>query len=562
VVLATNVAETSLTIEGVDVVIDSGLERRPRFDAARGMTTLETVGISQASARQRAGRAGRLGPGVCYRLWSEGAHGALLPFAPPEIRVADLAPLALELARWGIMDPAQLTWIDPPPAGHLAAAREVLRQLGAVDGRGRLTAMGKRMTAYPAHPRLARLLVAAKDAGCPALGSDLTALLSERDVFAAEEGIHGAGGSDLLDRVEALRRRETGTIQRAARYWRRKTGAKTGEPPPDLRTVGRLLAAAYPDRIGREREPGSGRYILSGGQGVRLSPRSAAGRCEWLVAVDVAGRPGGEGEVRLASALLREDVDELLGDGIEWRREVEWDERSGRLTAREVRRLGALAIQERPAVARPEDAAEAMTGVVRRKGLDVLCWRPEVRQWRARAAFLARAFPEGGWPDLSDAGLLASLEQWLSPLLDGVKSLEGLRRIDPLPALRNHLGWERQVELDRLAPERLKVPSGSNIRLDYEAEEGPVLAVKLQELFGLSETPRVAAGRVPVLIHLLSPAGRPMAVTRDLGSFWKNIYPEVKKEMKGRYPRHPWPDDPWGAEPTRKTLRGRRTEDR
>jgi ATP-dependent helicase HrpB len=555
VVLATNIAETSLTIEGVSVVIDSGLERRPRFDAARGMTTLETVSISQASAGQRAGRAGRLGPGVCCRLWSEGAHGALLPFAPPEIRSADLAPMALELARWGIPDPAQLAWLDPPPAGHLAAAREVLRQLGAIDDQGRLTAMGERMAAYPAHPRLSRLLVAALKAGYPALGCDLTALLSERDVFAAEEVPHSASGSDLLDRVEALRRSEAGAVKRAARYWRRKTGAKDGEPSADLRAVGRLLAAAYPDRIGREREPGSGRYLLAGGQGVRLSPRSAVGRSEWLVAVDVAGRPGGEGEIRLASALARNDIDELYGDGIEWRREVEWDERSGRLIAREVRRLGALVIQERPAAALPEDAVAAMLGVVRRQGLDVLGWHPAARQWRARGAFLARSFPEDGWPDLSDAALLASVQKWLSPFLQGVKSLEGLRRVDPLPALRNLFGWERQLELDRLAPERLKVPSGSNIRLDYETEERPVLAVKLQELFGLSETPRVAGDRVAVLVHLLSPAGRPLAVTSDLASFWKNIYPEVKKEMKGRYPRHPWPDDPWKAEPTRGTKK-------
>lgn len=561
VVLATNIAETSLTIEGVAVVIDCGLERRPRFDAARGMTSLETARISRASADQRAGRAGRLGPGVCYRLWSEGAHGALLPFAPPEIRSADLVPLALELARWGITDPMQLVWLDPPPAGHLTAAKDVLRLLGALDGLGRLTKLGQKMADYPVHPRLARMLVAAREAGYPALGSELAALLSERDVFPAGGEARSVSGSDLFDRVEILRRSGSGAAQRATRYWKRRLGAGPGEPSPDVRKVGQLLAAAFPDRIGREREPGSGRYLLSGGQGVRLSPRSSVGQSEWLVAVEVASRPGGEGEIRLASALSREDIDELFGEEIDWRREVEWEERSNRLIAREVRRFGALALQERPAVASSEDAVPALVNVIRRHGPDVLGWHPAARQWRARVMFLARSFPGNGWPDLSDAALMASLGRWLTPSLEGVTSLEGLRRIDPLPALRNLLGWERQLDLDRLAPERLKVPSGSNIRLDYESEEGPVLAVKLQELFGLEQTPRVAGGRIPVLIHLLSPAGRPLAVTGDLSSFWKNVYPEVKKEMRGRYPKHPWPDDPWGAEPTGRTKRRCGTRD-
>jgi ATP-dependent helicase HrpB len=584
VVLATNIAETSLTIEGVAVVVDSGLERRPRFDAARGMTTLELTRISRASAEQRAGRAGRLGPGLCCRLWTEGTQGSLLPFTPPEIRQADLAPLALELARWGITDAASLAWLDPPPAGHLAGARQLLRLLGALDAQGRLTARGEAMAALPAHPRLARLLVAARAAGRPGLGSDLAALLAERDIFTGSgEASRQASDSDLLDRLEALRRcrrlgRAAGVdpgagaaVDRAARHFREmlcKEGRGTArralggeeEAPAEALEVGRLLAVAFPDRVGREREPGSGRYLLVGGQGARLSPRSAVRRAEWLVAVEVAGKPGLEGEIRLASALEKGRVEELFGADIDWRREVEWDERAGRVVAREVRRLGALLLQERPVAATAEDVVPALLAAVRRQGLEVLDWTPAARQWRGRVELLERSWPEGGWPDLSEATLLTRLEEWLAPWLAGAKSLAGLRRVDLLAALEQLLGRERTRELARLAPERLEVPSGSSIRLDYEAEGGPVLAVKLQELFGLADTPCVAGGRVPVLIHLLSPAGRPLAVTRDLRSFWNQVYPEVKKEMKGRYPKHPWPDDPWNAEATRRTKR-RMTED-
>lgn len=552
VVLATNIAETSLTIDGVRVVVDAGLERRPRFDAARGMTTLETTRISRASAEQRAGRAGRLAPGVCYRLWTEGTHGSLLPFTPPEVRSADLAPLALDLARWGVHEAAQLAWLDPPPAGHLAGARALLRLLGALDEGERLTPLGERMAALPAHPRLARLLLAAQETGLPGLGADLAALLSERDLAGSSLPGH-ASPSDLLDRLELLRRRGFEAAARAARYWREKLGVTGAEQHPDAESVGRLLAVVFPDRIGRERETGSGRYFFSGGFGGRLSPRSAVKGGEWLVAVEVAGKGGGEGEIRLASVLSRQAIEELFGQSLAWRREVEWDERAGRVVAREVRRLGALVLQERQVQAKKEDVVPALLAVVRRQGLELLDWSEAARHLRARVQLLAAHLPE--WPDFSDAALLANLEAWLAPQLAGVTGLAALRRVDLLPALQALLGWERQRELARLAPERLEVPSGSNIRLDYAAEEGPVLACKLQELFGLAETPRVAGGAVPVLIHLLSPAGRPLAVTRDLRSFWDSVYPVVKKEMKGRYPRHPWPDDPWNAEPTRRAKR-------
>ncbi|WP_432822752.1 ATP-dependent helicase C-terminal domain-containing protein, partial [Trichloromonas sp.] len=459
-------------------------------------------------------------------------------------------PLALELARWGVLEAAQLAWLDPPPQGHLAGARSLLGLLGALDPLGRLTPLGGQMAALPGHPRLARLLLAAQAEKVPGLGADLAALIGERDLAGSSISGH-ASPSDLLDRLELLRRRGFESAARAARYWRQKLAVHGGEAPPDAGIVGRLLALAFPDRIGREREPGSGRYVFSGGFGGRLSPRSAVKGGEWIVAVEVAGKPGAEGEIRLASVLARETVEELFGAALDWRREVDWDERAGRVIAREVRRLGALPLQERPVKASAADVAPALLAVLRRKGLELLDWSPAARQLRARAQLVAAHRP--GWPDLSDAGLLATLETWLAPHLAGVTGLAGLRKLDLCSALQNLLGWQRQQELARLAPERLEVPSGSNIRLDYQAEDGPVLACKLQELFGLAETPRVAGGAVSVLIHLLSPAGRPLAVTRDLRSFWDGVYPEVKKEMKGRYPKHPWPDDPWNAVATKRT---------
>ncbi len=426
----------------------------------------------------------------------------------------------------------------------------MLQLLGALDDQERLTPLGAKMAQFPAHPRLARLLVAAQAAGTPGLGADLVALLSERDLAGGATSSH-ASDSDLLDRLEQLRRRGHESAARAARYWREKLGVAGSEPAADGETVGRLLAAAYPDRIGRQREPGSGRYLFSGGFGGKLSPRSAVKGGEWLVAVEVAGKPGGEGEIRLANVLSRETVEELFGAGLSWQREVDWDERAGRVVAREVRRLGALALQERPAAAGPEDTVPALLALLRRRGLELLDWTPAARQLLARARLVAVHHP--GWPDLSEPALLASLEEWLAPYLAGVTTLAALRKIDLVAALQGRIGWTRQQKLARLAPERLKVPSGSNIRLDYDAEDGPVLACKLQELFGLAATPTVVDGAVPVLIHLLSPAGRPLAVTRDLRSFWDTIYPEVKKEMKGRYPRHPWPDDPWNAVATKRT---------
>ena len=557
VVLATNVAETSLTIEGIESVVDSGWERRPRYDASLGSTRLETVRISQASATQRAGRAGRLGPGQCYRLWCEGTHGALLPYAPPEVRQADLAPLVFELALWGLQDPSSLCWLDVPPAGQVNAARELLKQLGALDSKGAVTPLGQQMSKYPTDPRLARLLVEAIETDSTVLGCELVALLSERDLL---RGRHqertSTGASDLLERLDILNRGrspQSRVVRRAADFWRKRLRVQA-EVNSDVETIGRLLAVAYPDRIGRRRQQGSNRYLLSNGQGVVLGKSSVVRDAEWLVAVDIDSRNGSDDEIRIASALDREMIESLFGKQ-QWHRDVGWDDRENRVTAKEVRRLGAIVLQERPTAVTAEDTLPALLSLVRKEGLNTLPWSKDARQLQARAILLHKHLPEQDWPDSSNAALLDDLESWLAGWLDGVKNRNDLQRVKLLEALKAHLGWQRMQELERLLPERLDVPSGSRIRIDYSDGERPVLAVKLQEMFGLAETPRLADGRIPVLIHLLSPAGRPLAVTEDLKSFWDNVYPDVQKEMKGRYPKHPWPDDPWQAQATRKTKR-------
>ncbi|NLC71317.1 MAG: ATP-dependent helicase HrpB [Desulfuromonadaceae bacterium] len=563
VVLATNIAETSLTIEGVRMVVDSGLARRPRFDPASGLSRLETVKISRASAEQRAGRAGRVAPGVCYRLWSEASHGTLLPFTPPEIRSADLAPLGLELAAWGITDASALSWLDPPSSGALAGGRQLLTWLGALDDRGRITALGQEMAELPIHPRLGRLLTAAHRWQMAALGCDLAALLGEGDLFKRRSASGCRSRNDLLDAFEeqVRQRRCSGdnssfaAVERAALFWRRHLGVKDEGKRPDSRTVARLLALAYPERIGRERRPGSRSYLLAGGQGAVLAPTSSLHGEPWIVAAEVCEGQRGEGEIRVAAALEGEDIEKLFGAGLPWRREVVWDEREKRVTTQEVRRLGAVTVASRPLQATAEEVAAALLQGIRGMGMTALNWSTGVELLMARVRFAAALFPEEGWPDFRCEALLEKVAEWLLPFLGGIRSRAELARLDLVPALSAQLSRPQRKALDELAPTHLTVPSGSRIPLDYGAEGGPVLAVKLQELFGLAETPRIAGGKITVLLHLLSPARRPIQVTRDLGHFWRKVYPEVKRELKGRYPKHPWPDDPWNAVPTRGTKR-------
>lgn len=564
IVLATNIAETSLTIEGVKIVIDGGLERRPRFDAARGMSSLDTVRISLSSAVQRAGRAGRLAPGRCYRLWSAGEEGTLLPHTPPEIRSADLAPLALEVARWGIVDATTLCWLDPPPAGHLVAARALLAQLGALDPAGRITPLGQRMAELPAHPRLARLLLAAQAVGEGALGATLAALLSERDPLRAGASLSHGSSSDVSDRLELCTvHSENGdaaacaAIGRAARQFRQILGVREERTlavaPPEL--LARILAPAFPDRIGREREGQRGHYLLASGVGAQLSSRSRLKPTPWLLALQLRAGRGSEGEIDLATPLDAATLEEIVAPQTTAAREVGWDERAERVVGREVRRFGAILFSEKLVTPRPEEVVAALCSGLRRLGLERLNWSRPAQQLRGRVRFVAALSGESNWPDFSDASLLATLEDWLGPFLTNCRSRADLERCDPLAALSARLDWQQQRRLDELAPEKLSVPSGSILPLDYPLDGTPHLEVKLQELFGLGENPRIGGQRVAIILHLLSPARRPLAVTQDLRNFWDQVYPEVKKEMRGRYPKHPWPDDPWSAVATRHTKK-------
>lgn len=578
IVLATAIAETSLTIEGIRIVVDSGLMRVPRFDPRSGMTRLVTVKVSQASAEQRRGRAGRLEPGVCYRLWPEATHKALAPFTAPEILDADLAPLALELAVWGVADPGGLAWLDPPPAAALAQARTLLDELGALDGKGAISAHGRRMAGFGVHPRLSHMMLKGKELGVGALACEVAALLGERDILRAQPGFRDA---DLRLRIDLLRGLEGGgrggtgrgatgrglaldrggaqQALRQARTWQRQLGVKGASG--DTAATGLLVAFAYPDRIG-QRRPGGGaggaaaQYRLSGGRGAFFQEAEPLSAEDWLAIADLDGAAR-ESRIFLAAPLTLAELEDAFADRIRSETLVAWDGREQLVLARRRRMLFALILKDERLSNPPADAvAAAMVQGVRELGLACLPWTDELRKWQARVGFLCRR--EGAeWPDVSDAALLETLEDWLLPYLDGVTRRTHLERLDLSNALRNLLPWEMKARLDAEAPTHVEVPSGSRIPIDYDGEE-PVLAVRLQEMFGLAETPRIAGGRVPLLLHLLSPARRPVQVTRDLASFWANAYKAVKGDLKGQYPKHYWPDNPLEAEPTaRAKPRGR-----
>ncbi len=565
IVLATPIAETSLTIEGVRGVVDAGWTRVPRFDPRSSLTRLETVRISADAAEQRAGRAGRLGPGRCYRLWSEATQTRLHPRRMAEILDADLAPLALELAQWGVSDPLALAWLDPPPPGALAQARALLVELEALDEQGRITIVGQDLAALPTHPRLAHLLRRGAALGQGALAADLAALLEERDLLRGEHSL----GSDLTTRLDALRDfRRTGRdrarrgladpatgarVDQAARRWRQLLRVKPETAPPTAETVGLLLALAYPDRIAQRREGSAERYLLANGRGARLVTGDPLTGRDWLAVAHLdAGTH--EGRIWLAAPVDPAELERQLAARVRIVAEVNWDERQAAVVARRERRLGALILNSVPwADADPEAVRRAVLSGIRRMGLDRLPWSPELRDWQARILSLRGWFPDDGWPEVTDDWLADHLDDWLAPWLDGLTRREHLQRLDLAAALQALLDHRLRARLNVLAPTHLLAPSGSRLRLRYTPGESPVLAVKLQELFGLADTPRIAAGRIPVTLHLLSPAQRPIQVTQDLRGFWERTYAEVKKELKGRYPKHPWPDDPWSATPTRRT---------
>ncbi|HSU15589.1 ATP-dependent helicase HrpB [Longimicrobium sp.] len=554
IVLATSIAETSLTIEGVRVVVDSGLMRVPRFSPRTGMTRLETVAVSRASADQRRGRAGRLGPGVCRRLWTEAEDAALQPFRPPEILEADLAPLALELAAWGVADPAELQWLDPPPAAAFAQARELLRELGALDAAGAATPHGRAMAALPLHPRLAHMLLRAKEMRLGATACDLAALLAERDVLRGEGR---AADADARLRLAALRR-EGGTgghgvdpaalhrVRAEAKDLRRHLAASPADA--DDEAAGVLLALAYPDRIAQRRPGAAGRYLLRNGRGAAFPHPQSLSESPYLVAaeLDDAGR---EGRILIAAPVEMAEIERHFADQIATEESVAWDDAAGAVRARRIERLGAIVLREAP-LAEPDPGriAAALADAVRQAGIASLPWTKASAQLRERIAFLHLHDPS--FPDVSDGALLETLGDWLGPRLYGLRKMDEVRRIDLAPVLEGMLAWEQRRRLDELAPTHVEVPSGSRIAIDYTDAAAPVLAVRLQEVFGWTETPRIAGGRVPLTLHLLSPARRPVQVTRDLASFWRTGYFEVKKDLKGRYPKHYWPDDPLVAEAT------------
>jgi ATP-dependent helicase HrpB len=559
VVLATNIAETSLTIEGVRVVVDSGLARRARFDPSTGMSGLETVRISRASADQRRGRAGRLGPGVCYRLWSQAEHASLPAQTAPEILEADLAPVALDLAEWGVSDPRALRWLDPPPTATLAQARDLLRSLDAIDTQGRITPHGRALARLGTHPRLAHMIVHGGELGLQRLALEIAAVLGERDLLRWSAGRRDA---DLRLRVEALRRGRVddphvaadvrvdgGARQRALRsveVLQRQLESRAAASSETDADIGRLLAFAYPDRIAQSRGAG-GRYLLSGGRGARLADAQSIAQAEFLVVADL---DAGEREalIRLAAPLPRATLETDFTSLIEHRQRFEWDVREQAVIAQDERWLGAIRLGEQR-LEDPDSARvlSALLGGIRELGLDALPWTKEARALRQRLTFAREVDTQTprAWPDVTDSALLATLDEWLAPWLTNMSRRDHLARLDTTAIIAALLDWNQRQRLDEIAPTHLQVPSGSRIPIDYSA--APTVAVRLQEVFGLSTTPAVGGGRVPLTMQLLSPAQRPVQVTKDLASFWARGYAEVKKELKGRYPKHYWPDDPTTA---------------
>ncbi|WP_407528599.1 ATP-dependent helicase HrpB [Methylobacterium oryzisoli] len=544
VVLATSIAETSLTIEGVRVVVDSGLARVPVYEPDLGLTRLVTVRASRAAVDQRRGRAGRTEPGLCYRLWAEAATGALEPFTKPEILSADLAGLVLDCAAWGVSDPAALPFLDPPPAPALAEAKALLAGLGALDADGRLTPDGARLRALPLPPRLARMVVGAGRHGRAAAreAADLAAVLVERGL--------GGDAVDLTERVERYRRERAGRaedMRRLAAGWVR--AAEPAQAEGEVPSLGALLALAYPDRIARARgRPGE--FVLANGRGGALDPALALAREPFLAVAEIVGKAA-SARILAAAPLGLDAIEALFPDRIESRTLVAFDPAAKTLRARAQRRLGALTLGERILPAPADEAgARLLARGIADLGLDALPWSKPALQWRERVRFLHRAEGEP-WPDLSDAALATGVEAWLAPHLVGRTRLDEIGADTVFEALQALLPWALRARLDTEAPTHVEVPTGSRIPVDYGAEE-PVLAVRVQELFGLSRHPTLGGGRVPLVLHLLSPAQRPIQITRDLPGFWRGSWAGVRADMRGQYPRHPWPEDPANAAPTRR----------
>ncbi|MGG4444367.1 ATP-dependent helicase HrpB [Brevibacillus fortis] len=560
IVLATSIAETSLTVEGVRIVIDSGLKRVPRFSPRTGMTRLETAKVSKASADQRRGRAGRLAPGVCYRLWTEQEDRMLIPQQAPEIMEADLTVLALELALWGVGAPEELDWLNSPPKAAMAQAQELLFQLGALDERKQITPHGRVLAGMGVHPRLGHMIQKANELGEGELACELAVLLEERDIV---RGRQASADADMRTRVELLRQVankqssavelpiDVGACRRLwneAAHFKRVWVNKPNNTSTRTETTGRLLAFAYPDRIAQRRA--DGRYLLRNGRGAAFSVQQPLAASPYIVAAELDDH-GADSRILLAANV---EESELLNDcamQITERMNVWWEHTAGAVRSRKQKRLGAILLADSPAEASPDTMLTAFLEGIKEEGLEILPWNRQARQYRERLMFMARL--EEGWPNVDEEALLASLEEWLAPHVYGFKRKEDLQSLSVTTILESMLSWEQRRQLDEYAPTHVIVPSGSKIPVDYSDPAAPVLSVRLQELFGWQDSPRIGKGRVPLTLHLLSPAHRPVQVTRDLASFWAHAYFEVKKDLKGRYPKHYWPDDPLAAIPTNRT---------
>ena len=561
IVLATNIAETSLTIEGVDVVIDTGLAREPVFDPTSGMTRLHTRKISQASSTQRMGRAGRLRPGKCYRLWSKSQQDQMAPHATPEILNADLTPLALQLLQWGIDDPKELAWLDPPGSGPWQQAVSLLMKLGALvksDHGLRLSDHGTQMAKLAAHPRLAYMLLCGKSIGQGGKASLLASILSDRDPF-------GRDTPDMNERLDILLGKAKCPNQH--RGWYRRShqlaeqfseqidGLKIESPAQLLQSdqvTGYLIACAYPDRIARRRHAGG--FQLANGRGVSIAGNHALGKSKWLAVAEAGGMAKSTSDMIHSAATLDEALFEsILADQVVENTIVEWNGKTKRFVAEQRQQVGALVLSTSKLEKVPAEAKiEALIKHIQTSGLEVLPFTPGLRQWQARVELVRITTGNKDWPEVSDEQLLASMDDWLAPYLEPINLLSHFKKLDLKSILSALLTWEQNQQLNVLAPQRFQLPSGSSYTLDYTTTP-PVLAVKLQEMFGCVDTPAVVSGQVPLTVHLLSPAGRPLQVTQDLAGFWATSYHDVRKEMLGRYPKHPWPEDPQNAVPTKRT---------
>ncbi len=544
VVLATSIAETSLTIEGVRIVVDSGMARVPRYEPDIGLTRLETVRASRAAVDQRRGRAGRTEPGVCYRLWDEPQTASLAAYTQPEILSADLSTLVLDLAQWGVTDPAALAFLDPPPAPALKEAKSLLSELAALDSGGRITAEGKSLRALALPPRLARMIVDSNRFGAVEEAAQIAAVITERGL--------GGDSADLDARLDQFRRDRSPRASSArdlARRWAQQVAAAEKPAGTGALSTGVMLAIAFPDRVARNR--GNGSFVLANGRGAAVEQTSALARAPYIAVGELTGTAA-SGRILLAAPITQDEIEHYFADQIESSEEIVFDRGAMALRGRRKRTLHAVTLSEAPLSLSPSaETAKIFADGLISAGLDKLPWSKALKQWRDRVMFLRKAEGEG-WPDLSDAALTATSDDWLVPALYDKISLKDFSAGDLSDAVMNRLSWELRARLDREAPTHFEAPTGTMLAIDYEAEQGPTIAVRLQELFGLNTHPSVAKGAVPLVLELLSPAQRPVQVTRDLPGFWRGSYAAVRSDLRGRYPRHPWPEDPASAMPTRR----------